>query len=464
MLERDFDIVVLGAGASGVPAAIAAAELGQRVVLVDRGPLPGGELIGGLPILGAANSRGEVTVAGIFSRLIERLRDLDGYVGMPFDWRTMWGACFDPELMKLVVVDELRRAGVELRLATQAIDISRSGDGRVRGLTVHDGRDYVDLRADQFIDASGDGWLAERAGAPMEEPPADAVRQPVSLTFRMCAVDYRALVDYVGAHPADVIVAENPIIAESEAEAAGKIAESGLPFVAVGSHREGNKLATAIAQDRMFPTTAFYTWPTSLARSEVGLNVTRIADIDGTRMEEVSRVLPTLTDQVRQASTFLQKEIPGYERASISALAARVGVRETKRIAGEGRLETEDVLGARKLEDGVARGAHHVDIHGAGTYQLRRYIEGGGSYDIPYAAMVPQGVPNVIVAGRCLSSSREANGSARVMGPCIAMGEAAGVAAATARTEGVDRFIDIDPAAIRAGLAARGALVSPDII
>lgn len=463
MLEREVDVVVLGAGASGVPAAITAAELGQKVVLVDRGPLPGGELIGGLPILGAANSRGEVTVGGVLTRFIDRLKAADAYVGMPFDWRTMWGMCFDPELMKLVVIDELQRAGVQLRLATQAIDVVRSNDNRVRALTIHDGRDYVNLRADQFIDASGDGWLAERAGAPMEEPPADAVLQPVSLTFRMCGVDYRALVDFVGSSPDDVIVAENPIITESEAEAARKVAESGLPFVAVGSHREGNRLASAIADGRMFPTTAFYTWPTSRAKSEVGLNVTRIADVDGTSMEAVSKVLPSLGEQAQQASQFLRKELPGYESASISALAARVGVRETKRIVGEERLETEDVLGGRKRDDGVGRGAHHVDIHGAGTYQLRRYIDDGGSYDIPLGALIPQEVPNVIVAGRCLSSSREANGSARVMGPCIAMGEAAAVAATIARSHGADRVADLDPNLVRAALDERGALTEPAI-
>lgn len=463
MLERDVDVVVLGAGASGVPAAITAAELGLRVILVDRGPLPGGELVGGLPILGAANSRGQMTVGGVLHRLIERLTALDAYVGMPFDWRTMWGMCFDTEMMKLVVIDELRQAGVELRLATQAIDVTRTADGRVHGLTVHDGRDYVSLRARQFVDASGDGWLAERAGAPMEQPPSDAVVQPVSMTFRMCGVDYPALLDFVRHNPDDLIVAENPIITETEAEAAAKIAEGGLPFMAVGSHREGNRLDQAIKEGRMFPTTAFYTWPTSRAKAEVGLNVTRIADVDGTSMEAISRVLPTLTEQAHQASSFLKTELPGYERAAISGLAARVGVRETKRIAGEARLETDDVLHARKRPDGVARGGHHVDIHGAGTYQLRRYIDDGGSYDIPFAALVPREVPNVIVAGRCLSSSREANGSARVMGPCIAMGEAAGVAASIAHTQGADRMIDIDPAVVRAGLAERGALIEPEI-
>lgn len=213
----------------------------------------------------------------------------------------------------------------------------------------------------------------------------------------------------------------------------------------------------------MFPTTAFYMWPTSLARREVGLNVTRTSGVDGSNMESVSSAIPELTAQVLQASTYLTRDVPGFKDASISAIAARVGVRETKRIVGVEVLETADVISGRKRPDGIARGSHHVDIHGRGTFQLRKYIEGGASYDVPYGSLLAHGVPNLAVAGRCISSSREANSSVRVMGSCIATGEAAGTAIGVASELSIDRLRDVPVESVRERLHERGALVDASV-
>lgn len=461
--ERDYDVVILGAGASGISAAIAAAESGSRVVVVERGPLPGGELIGGLSILGCSNGAGEWIVKGILSRLLDQVRSLGGYVGFHFDWRTMWGACFDPELMKVAVIDALRAAGVELRLATLAVGVERGGDSSISALVVHDGRREQRLTGRVFIDASGDGWLAEHAGAEMEEADGASGFQPISMTFRLAGVDFPELLEFIRANPDDLIVAENPFITATKAEAAVHVAESGVPFVAIGSQEPESRLRRAIDEDRMFPTTAFYMWPTSLQRNEVGLNVTRISRVDGADMQAVSRALPTLTDQVLKARSFLVSEIPGFAEASISSIAPRVGVRETKRIVGLVELTTDDVLTARKRDDGVARGSHHIDIHGEGSFQLRRYIPDGGSYDIPMGSLIPGGLDNLVVAGRCIAASREASGSARVIGSCIATGEAAGVMAALAIRTAVNDVRLLPVGEVRSQLKSRGALVEAEV-
>ena len=114
---------------------------------------------------------------------------------------------------------------------------------------------------------------------------------------------------------------------------------------------------------------------------------------------------------------------------------------------------------ARRCSDGIARGAHHIDLHGAGTAQTRIPVRGGGSYDIPFGCLIPCGLRNLLVAGRCLSSTRPANGSCRVMGTCLATGQAAGTAAAMLVGEGIPDVRQLDVAALRARLKEQGAVL-----
>ena len=188
------------------------------------------------------------------------------------------------------------------------------------------------------------------------------------------------------------------------------------------------------------------------------LNTTRVGEIDGIRTAALSETLVTLTDQVVQCSAFMRKHVPGFEQAVFSGIASRLGVRETRRIQGLATLTEDDVLQARKQSEGIGKGSHHVDIHQSGTGQIRIPVRDGGSYDIPWPCLLPQGVSNVVAAGRILSSDRGANGSARVMGPCLAMGQAAGTAAAMMLEHGgsaVD-FARLDVQVLRAKLRAAG--------
>lgn len=136
-----------------------------------------------------------------------------------------------------------------------------------------------------------------------------------------------------------------------------------------------------------------------------------------------------------------------------------MGIRETRRVVGDYELSTEDVLEGRKSERGIAKGAHHVDLHGSGKDQERIPVRDGRSYDIPYDCLLPRGLTNVLVAGRCFSSSRGANGSARVMGPCMAMGQAAGTAAAlmSANEWHVARSVPIEK--LRETIRSQGGVV-----
>lgn len=453
-----YDVVVLGAGAAGVAAAAAAAKGGARTLLVDAGPMPGGELLSGMAIDGALNARGEWIVGGIARELFGELERLGGYIGPLNDWRLIWYVCVDPELMKLAVVRLLGRYGVELLLHTYALETIHSG-GRVDGVVLLNKSGRSVVRASVFVDCSGDGDLAVAAGARYETGSPSGELQPVSIMFRMAGVENAPLLEFLREHPEHFALGESAAIrgGRTDAEIAAEVVRQGEPCVFLKA--DGPLLRGAIESGDMYPTALVMVQPTSRSRREVCLNTTRVANVDATRTRALSAALGELAGQVAQCAAFMQKRVPGFERAQISALAPRIGIRETRRIAGEHSLSGEEVLRARKSDAAVAKGSHHVDIHQDGAKQVRVPVDGGGSYDIPWGCLVPKGLKNLLVAGRCFSADRDAHGSARVMGPCLGMGHATGTAAAIIAQEGMPDVRALPVRALRDQLRGDGAVL-----
>ena len=449
-------MLVVGAGAAGVAAAIAAAGNGARTLLVESGGAVGGDAITGLPILGACNSSGEWVVGGVLRMLLDRCRDLGGLIGPVCDWRTVWGVCVDPECFRLSLVEELTAAGVQLLLHSVAAGVDASR-GRIHAVSVVNRNGSSRLVVGQVVDATGDAHIARVAGAPVETGGERGELQPVSLTFRMCGVDFSALLAFVRESPSEFLLAENPLFPSDPVECARRLADAGHPYAALSAR--GRTLGGAIESGAMFACTAVFMTPTSVAKREVCLNTTRLAGVDATDAVSLSGSLGTLCAQITMAAEFLRRAVPGFEQASVSGIAPRVGIRETRRVVGEYVLTTDDVMEGRKSPRGVAKGAHHVDLHGAGTDQVRTPVKEGQSYDIPYECLIPRGVVNLLVAGRCLSSTRQANGSARVMGTCMATGEAAGAAAAMCVEEGIADVRDLSVARLRDRLVSQGAVL-----
>lgn len=221
----------------------------------------------------------------------------------------------------------------------------------------------------------------------------------------------------------------------------------------------GPLLTNAIASGEMFPTALIMIQPTSAARREVCINATRVANLNALNTRALSGAMIDLLNQVETCVRFLKKNVPGFENAQLSAVAPRVGVRETRRILGEYVLTGDDVASGRKFADGVAKGCHHIDIHQDGSKQVRIPIASGGSYDIPFRSLLPLGLRNVLVAGRCLSADRAAQGSARVMGGCLAMGQATGTAAAMYAAEKLDDMRRLEIGRMRDRLKQQGAII-----
>lgn len=429
--QQCYEVAVVGGGSAGVGAAIAAARTGARTLLIERDPFLGGDLISGLPILGCYNSLGEQIVGGVAEELLNECAALGSHPARVFDWRTLWGVCVEPDVLRLAIIRLLQRYDVDLLLGMPVAGAAVEG-GAVGCLSLCGSE--APIEAEFVVDCSGDAVVAHLAGAECEKGGPDAQFQPLSLVFQMGPVDFTPLLEFVRDHPGDVLLAENPVIRKSRAECARALHDAGYPYLALSA--EGDLLGGAIEAGEMYPCTAIFMTPASLARREITLNSARIANVDATDSRALSEALPVLGGQVQTCVDFARRRLPGFGEATLTRVAPRIGVRETRRIVGEHVLSTEEAVEGRKSPDVVAKGGHHVDIHGAGTYQKRIPIEGGRSYDIPLGCLIPRGLRNVLVAGRCLSSTREANGSARVMGTCLATGHAAGVAAALCASRG----------------------------
>jgi hypothetical protein len=424
--EIECDVLVVGGGSAGVAAAIAAAGNGAKTLLVEASPMPGGELVSGLSLLGMVSTRGEWIVGGIARQLLDGVDRLGGYIGPVFDYRSLRLVCYDPELMKFVVMEELQRAGVELMLYTLATGLLKDGE-TVRGVLLHNkvGRHLV--RAKVVIDATGDADLVDAAGGKTELGKDGVSFQPPSLMFRMIDVDTEKLLGGVVANPGNYGLAEFPGLGMTQEQCAEALRRQGQPKVVLLGDR--GLLKTAIAEGEMFPTSIVAVLPVSTQRREVSINCTQVANVDGTDPRNLSAVLPTFFEQIQVAMRFLKARLSGFEAAQFSGVASKIGVRETRRIVGDYVLTERDVLDGRKRDDVVAKGGHEIDLFAVTTHR-RETIREGGSYDLPLSVAIVRGVRNLFAVGRCISATREAQSSARVMGTCMAMGQAAGTAAA----------------------------------
>ncbi|WP_439587581.1 FAD-dependent oxidoreductase [Hydrogenophaga sp.] len=427
----EYDVVVAGGGASGLTAAIAAARTGARTALVERSGCLGGTATSGMVAQWVGFFNGDIRcVGGIAYELAMRVQAMGGSDG--FRRYTMAEASaspvtitnfpFNPEIVKIAADEMAREAGVDVLLHSRIARPIVNG-ARVGGLVMESVSGRQALRAGMLVDATGDAALAAAAGIPCvgEEPELRRQRQPCTLVFRMSNVDvgtFRAL-------PRE----EKRALALSGLQE-GKLAWESLSFCSTPGERDAVCL------------------------------MSRIPDIDALDVHDLTRAEQIGRQQIKSIVQFLRERVPGFEASILGGIAEHVGVRETRRIVGRHTLTEQEIVSGTRFKDAVALGAGPMDLHEPGGTGVDLWMP-PAPFEIPLSCLLPQSVEGIVVTGRAISATREANGGARHMGTAMCLGHAAGVYAALASR---GEASPAQPAAerVRELLRSQDALVSSD--
>jgi len=429
------DVVIVGSGSAGSSAAIAAGRSGADAVLIEKLPFLGGTSTAVLDTFYGFFTPGNVSkkvVGGVGDDVVTGLRALGPVIRRPNTFGAGMGITYVSEHLKVVWERLVREAGVRVLLHT-FLQHAIVNNGWVDEIVVATKAGLRRVRATVFVDASGDADLCHFAGFGYERAGDAGPVQTLTTTFRMANVDRarRASIDTKTLH--------------------GLMAEAASGGGYDLPRREGSDHITPI--DGV--TATIMTRLPSYERHADGTAVNATdpdfltnAEMDGRR-------------QALEYVRFLRDHTPGYESAQLVALGTQIGVRETRRVYGDYRLTAEDVLGAVSFDDQIGLCGAPIEDHHEGTDTRWRYLPDGATVGIPYRSLVVRDAGNVLVGGRCFSATHDAHASVRSMAQCMAMGQAAGAAAAMAVADGVSAR-DVDVHRLQSALSRGGAIIESD--
>lgn len=395
------EILIVGSGSAGATAAIAAAREVQgvlpkvEVMLIERYGFLGGISTGVLDTFYGFYTPGKApkkVVSGVPDDVVTDLVKLDRVIERPNTFGAGTGITYNPEILKVVWERLAGAAGVRLLYHTLVTDVVMEGD-RIGGVIVSSKAGLGMIRAQIVIDASGEADVAAWAGVPFEMAGEQEPAQTLTTTFRLANVDAKRA------------------RALSRAEFAVRMGEAAKSGRYGLSRRDGSVHVTPVG-------------------GVMATILTRVNFTDPTRPEDLTHAEIEGRRQALEYERFLREQIPGYEDSRIVAFSTQIGVRESRRILGEYRLTREDVLGARQFDDAIGLCGAPVEDHHSGADTRWDYLPEGETVGIPYRTLIPQKVENLLAAGRCFSATHDAHAAVRSMAQCMAMGQAAGCAAA----------------------------------
>lgn len=430
------DVIVVGGGPAGVCAAIAAAREGVNVILVEQSGCCGGMATNGLvgPFMTCYDREGkEMIIRGLFEELVDRmvargfaLHPSEVCAGSAF---TSWIEVghdhvtpFESEGLKLVIDEMLEEAGVKILYHSTFLQPVLDGT-KITGVIVDSKRGMELISGTVFIDCTGDGDMAARSGVPYEMGNQErGIMQPATMFFRIGGVDADRVEKEIQDHRHE-FYRKDGVNYRSFHWLVSRARENGdwsLNRVSVGLYRMPKP-------------------------DEWCVNTSRLMGVDSTDSESLTQAEILGRRQADEIFRFIRKYIPGCENARLLSTASYVGIRESRHIQGDYRLPVEDLLEGRVPEDSILLAANSVDVHGRFGPTSNEYVAINGSfYGVPYRSLLPAGVEQMLLAGRCISADSTAAGAVRVMPPCMAMGQAAGTAAAIAAKTGCTvRQIDV---------------------
>jgi len=406
-VRYDCDVAVVGGGIAGVTAAMAAAESGARVILVERFAIVGGNAtVGGVgSFCGETAGQGEA-----FDAIIEGLEAFDAVE--PYrPYPEADNRKFDHEILAVVLQELLLRRGVKLLLHTQFVD-ARVRDGLITECILCGPSGPEALRAKQFVDGSGEAQVVRMAGfETVKGRPEDGLTLPMSLMFFVRHV--------------------------AEADAGAQVPEGWFE---------------ALRRRDDLPMTSV--WPNGPRSNALKI---KIPMFDAGDTE-------SLTAAEIRARRRMMEVLDYYQRVEqkpwrLDHAPARIGIREGRRIVGDYVLTVDDLRAGRRFDDAVGRGVYALDGHKPDddkrTYILPPEQRTVPPYQIPFRCLLPRGAHNLFAAGRCLSADQLAMSSARVMTSCAMMGQAVGIAAAMSASRSCGPR-ELDPAEVRAAVELRG--------
>lgn len=430
-LDDSWDVIVVGGGPSGCTAATAAAREGARTLLIETTSSLGGMgTIALVPAWCPFSDKEKIIYRGLAEKVFEASKKGSAHIGAAdLDWVPI-----DAEKLKRVYDDLISEAGVHVLFQTFLAGVETDGHGRVTTLIASNKKGLSALRAKVFVDCTGDADLTAWAGGEFQKGDELGQLQPGTHCFILSNVDEGA---YLNGPDLGWWDPQSPIHA-------------------------------ILASDRYLEIPDKHLCHNIVGPGTVGFNAGHVWDVDNTDPATVSRAIMKGRKLALAYRNALAEFHPAaFGNCFLVATGSVLGIRETRRIVGDYVLRAEDYIQRRSFPDEIARNSYFIDLHltkeEAKTkdelemaQRFNRY-EKGESHGIPYRSLVPRDLKNVIVAGRSISCDRSVQGSVRVMPVCLAMGEAAGLAAALAAADPAVDVHAIDTDHLRARLRAEGA-------
>ena len=390
-----YNLVVAGGGLSGVAAAVSAAREGLKVMLVEKSGCLGGAISNNLvyPFMpywtkqkDGDNVCKKYLSQGIFKEMKVRH---DRYVDDCKDHE------FNSEYLKIVLDDMAAEAGVDVLFHAVVYDV-KTDNRKISSVEITAKAEKITLKADFFVDTTGDGDLFYLAGCDYQlGRESDSLCQPMTTCFRMSGVDL------------DLFTEERPHLQElyKEKQSKGEITNP----------RENILVFFGVGEDVLH------------------FNSTRVVMLDPTNPFDVSKAEVIARKQIHELIGFLKENSAAFNESALISVAVNIGVRESRKLKGVHVLTGDELINCTRFEDSIALGNYDIDIHSpTGTGTSHRYFSDGEFYTIPYRSLLPKEYDNLLVAGRCISATHEAQASVRIMPICCCLGEAAGTAVAIA--------------------------------